>query len=178
VVVGLAVYEPMHREHVALQTELAKRDAQLTRQEVQLARQEAQLQALESQVQNAAMTIRLLRSPAVQVVSLGGAEAQPEAAGRIFWDKTRGEWRFFAANMRPAGPGKTYQLWFVTDDQRKISAGTFDVDPSGESEIVVKVPEGIGRLALAAVTDEPAGGVPQPTGHFQLLGKIPPPAAS
>jgi hypothetical protein len=155
---GLGVYIPMHRDTLLLQAELAT--------------QASRMLSLESDVKNAASTVRMLRSPAVQVVSLGGAET-PQAAGRIFWDRPRGEWRFYAADLKPPGPGRTYELWFITADQKKIPAGTFNVDASGEGELVVKVPEGVGKLALAAVTDEPEGGVPQPTGKIHLVGNLP-----
>ena len=82
-------------------------------------------------------------------------------------------WLFYAFDLAPAGPGKTYELWFITADERKIPAGTFDVDPSGVGALRVSVPEGLEEeIALAAVTDEPAGGVPQPTGSIQLVARL------
>lgn len=155
---GLAVYAPMQRERRELRAELT--------------RQDIRVQSLEEEVHSATSTLRLLRNPAIQVVSLGGADPQREAAGRIFWDRKNGEWTFYAANMKPAAPGKTYELWFITADQKKIRAGIFDVDAQGEGSLTTRIPEGIGEIALAAVTDEPAGGVDQPTGSIQLVGKI------
>jgi anti-sigma-K factor RskA len=148
----------MHRDTLMLRSELASQDAHL--------------RSLEAAVQTATMTVRMLRSPAVQVVSLGNAES-PRIAGRIFWDRPGREWRFYAAGLKPPGPGRTYELWFITADQKKIPAGTFNVNEAGEGELVVQVPEGVGALALAAVTDEPEGGVPQPTGKIHLAGTLP-----
>ena len=68
---------------------------------------------------------------------------------------------------------KAYELWLVNDQQAKIPAGTFHVDGSGQVSITTSVPMP-GGLLLVAVTDEPAAGVPQPTGNFQLLGKVKP----
>jgi anti-sigma-K factor RskA len=135
------------------------------------------VQTLQEEVRNASSTLRLLRNPAVQVVSLGGGEPQKEAAGRIFWDRKNAEWTFYAANMKPAGAGKTYELWFITADQKKVRAGIFDVDAQGEATLTVPVPATLGEIALAAVTDEPAGGVDQPTGSIQLVGKVAPPGS-
>jgi len=160
VVGGLAVYGPMQGERTQLRAELARQDARIA--------------SLQEEVRQATTTMRLLRNPAIQVVSLGGTDPQKEAAGRIWWDRKKGEWTFYAANMKPAGPGKTYELWFITADEKKIPAGTFDVDAQGEGSLTTRVPEGIGEIALAAVTDEPAGGVDQPTGTIQLVGKIGP----
>jgi len=109
---------------------------------------------------------------AARVVSMSGAGPQPKAAARIFWDEGRGVWHVFVANMKPSDAGRTYQLWFITPDQTKVSAGTFDVGSHGSGELVVPVPAKIGKIAVAAVTEEPAGGVPQPTGAIQLVGKL------
>lgn len=160
---GLAVYIPMRKQEATLAGVLN--------------RQDSRLRALEEKVHSATLTVKMLRSPAVQVVSLGPA-ATPGASGRIFWDRRRGEWRFYAADLAKPAPGRTYELWFITEDQRKIPAGTFDVNEAGEGELIAHVPTGE-RLALAAVTDEPSGGAPQPTGKIHIAGPLPPaPAAA
>jgi hypothetical protein len=150
---GVAVYVPLARDRDALRSDLARLDGEL---------------------RAAADTLHVLRSPSVQVVSLGGGEPQPGARGRIFWDRARGEWRFYAAELRPPAAGRTYELWLIDDQNRKIPAGTFDVDARGEGELRVSLPAGIGTIVATAVTDEPAGGVPQPTGSIHLVGKIEP----
>jgi len=109
---------------------------------------------------------------AARVVSMTGTGPQPQAAARIFWDEPKGIWHVYVANMKPSDPGRTYQLWFITPDQRKVSAGTFDVGRGGVGEIVVVVPRELEEIAVAAVTEEPSGGVPQPTGAIQLVGKL------
>jgi len=140
-----------------------------------LARVEAQdreIVRLRGAVEAAAETVRVLRSPAVRVVALSGTEAQPRAAARIFWDPSRRTWHFYAAALRAPAPGRTYQLWFITPAQEKIPAATFDVDARGEAAIEVAIPAGLDAIAVAAVTDEPAGGSPQPTGSIHLAGAI------
>jgi anti-sigma-K factor RskA len=151
--VGVAVYVPLARDRDALRAEIHRLDGDL---------------------RAASDTLRVLRSPAVQVVSLGGGEPQPGARGRIFWDRARGEWRFYAAELRPPGAGKTYELWLINDRNEKIPAGTFGVDARGEGELHVSLPATAGTIVAAAVTDEPEGGVPQPTGSIQLVGAIQP----
>jgi anti-sigma factor RsiW len=149
-----------------------------SRLEGELALQASRIRELESGAESAAAMIRLLSSPRVEVVSLEGQGTQPDAAARIFWDKSRGTWQLFASNLKSPGPGKTYELWFITADQRKVRAGTFDVDAAGDGALVAQIPPGLGPLALAAVTDEPAGGVDVPTGSIHLLGKLQPAASS
>jgi anti-sigma-K factor RskA len=59
--------------------------------------------------------------------------------------------------------GRTYQLWIVTA-KATVSAGTFEaVNGVGVMRASFTVtPE---NLRAIAVTEEPAGGVPQPTGE-------------
>lgn len=139
--------------------------------------QDREIVRLREAMQAAAETVRVLRSPAVRIVALSGTPSQPQATARIFWDQSRRTWHFYAADLRQAGPGRTYQLWFITPAQEKISAGTFDVDPQGEASLEVAIPPGLDAVAVAAVTDEPAGGSPQPTGSIHLAGSVAQPSS-
>jgi anti-sigma-K factor RskA len=77
-----------------------------------------------------------------------------------------------ASGIEPPAPGRTYQLWFITASQQKISAGTFVVDENGDASYEVQVPSDIGEIAMAAITDEPAGGSNQPTGQIRVMGSV------
>ncbi len=149
------------------------RQALLTRVDAQ----DREIIRLREAMQDAAETVRILRSPAVRVVTLSGTESQPQAAARIFWDQSRRTWHFYAAALRAPDRGRTYQLWFITPAQEKISAGTFDVDPGGEATLEIALPPGLEAIAVAAVTDEPAGGSPQPTGSIHLAGTVAQPSS-
>jgi hypothetical protein len=116
--------------------------------------------------------LRTIGSPATRVIAMAPAGPQPDAAARIFWDESDGSWHVFFTHMKASAPGRTYQLWFITPDQKKVPAGTFDVGDRGEASLAVKIPPDLGAIALAAVTEEPDGGVPQPTGAIQLVGKL------
>jgi anti-sigma-K factor RskA len=157
-VTAVALGVPSQRARQALLARVSAQDREIAR--------------LQEAMRDAAETVRVLRSPAVRVVALSGAGPQPQAAARIFWDQSRRTWHFYAAALRPPGPGRTYQLWFITPAQAKIPAATFDVDPSGEAALEIALPPGLEAIALAAVTDEPAGGSPQPTGSIHLAGAV------
>jgi len=166
---GLA--HPLAREVERLRSEreaLLKRETAL---ESDVAERDQRIATLESDAARNTETVRMLRSPEVEVIPLHGSAPQPGANGRLFFDHAAGRWYFHASQLRPAGPGKTYQLWFINSAQQKIPAATFDVDANGEATLLIDVPGSTGILALAAVTDEPAGGVKQPTGEIQLLGQ-------
>lgn len=141
--------------------------------EAQLETQRRQIERLEMEAGRAAQTASLLQASQLLMVELRGGATQPEAQGRILWNRDRGIWHLYASGLQPAGEGRTYELWFITAADEKIPAGTFDVDAEGRATLYVEVPKGIGTIAVAAVTDEPAGGVPQPTGSVQLAGAVP-----
>lgn len=85
---------------------------------------------------------------------------------RMFWDQTHNTWTFVAHNMPALRKGRTYQLWLVTRSA-KISAGTFD-PRNGDAIVRATYALSPADLKALAVTEEPAGGVPQPTGSMVL----------
>ena len=113
-----------------------------------------------------------LGRPGLRVVPLAGTEAQPGAGARLLWDAEGGQMYFFAHDLPPAGEGKDYQLWVVTRDGDQVSVGVFDARAVGSVVLTEPAKLAAEDLAAAAVTDEPAGGSPQPTGGFQLLGEF------
>ncbi len=137
----------------------------------QIESQKEELASLKRQVGQARQTIQLVSSPGVKVIDLAGQGARADSAARVFWDRRRASWQLYADNLPPAGSGKTYQLWLITAGA-KISAGTFDPAPFGEASGSISLPPEAGTVLAAAITDEPEGGSPQPTGQILLLGKI------
>ena len=104
----------------------------------------------------------------MSVVSLA-ANAPRQTWALMFWNRSTNGWTFIAYNLPQPAAGRTYQLWLVTT-RGPISAGTFAPAPNGEA--IVRATYALPRDALkaVAVTDEPTGGVPQPTGPFVVSG--------
>lgn len=101
----------------------------------------------------------------VSVMTLTSSAAKDPYA-RMFWDRGRHTWTMIAHNMPELKNGRTYQLWLVTR-KAKISAGTFMVR---NGEAVVRATYDLtDPLQAIAITNEPAGGVPQPTGDPVLV---------
>ena len=113
-----------------------------------------------------------ITSPQVRVVNLAGQGDHATASGRIFWDRNTKRWFFYATNLPPAPTGKSYQLWFVPVNGNPVSASVFNTAADGAFDVEIQVPDSVTAIKAAAVTTEPAGGVPQPTGAFALLGAI------
>lgn len=108
--------------------------------------------------------VELLRDPATRVIALRGAGPSPRARGRVIWHATAGG-QVFVAQLPPAPEGQTYTLWTLARG-RPSPAGVFQVDASGQaSPKIAPVP---GPVEAFAVTLEPAGGVPAPTGPIVL----------
>ena len=84
----------------------------------------------------------------------------------MFWDKAHNTWTLVAHNMPDLKPGRTYQLWLVTPTA-KISAGTFEAK-NGDAMVRATYPLSPDQLKALAVTEEPAGGMPQPTGSMVM----------
>jgi anti-sigma-K factor RskA len=114
-------------------------------------------------------TLEALTGPGVRVIDASAASARQPYA-RMFWDQPTNQWTFVAYNLPAATPGHTYQLWLVTRDQKKVSAGTFEPQPNGSAIVRAKYALAPDSLGAIAVTSEPAGGSPQPTTTPFLVG--------
>lgn len=102
-------------------------------------------------------------------VDLLGAPAAPQAVGRALWSRQSG--MVFAANNLPPLPaGKIYQVWLVAGGP-PVSAGLIAPDESGGGVRIFRTPVDVTGPVTVAVTIEPEGGVPSPTGAFYLTGK-------
>ena len=98
----------------------------------------------------------------VSVMTLTSRSAKDQYA-RVFWDRSRNAWTMFARYLPALKPGRTYQLWIVTS-KATVSAGTFQaVNGVGVMRATFAVTPD--NLRAVAVTEEPAGGVAQPTGE-------------
>jgi hypothetical protein len=125
--------------------------------------------ALERRVADQKAILDGLTGPGVRVMDAGATNAR-EPYGRMFWDQPANRWTFVAYNLPAAAPGHTYQLWLVTRDQKKVSAGTFTPSDSGSAIVRATYALAPDSLAAIAVTNEPAGGSAQPTTPPFLVG--------
>ncbi len=118
--------------------------------------------------QTASRTLDVLSAPDLIRVDLKGQPDAPASSGRAFWSPSRG--LLFSAEQLPALPnGRVYQLWLVTGTA-PVSAGLLDVSASGTATTMTSMPANLPPAVAFAVTVEPAGGVPAPTGAKVLVG--------
>ena len=155
---SVAVALSLMRTNTELRRETDALKSRIARLEVQLGEQQT--------------IIATLTRAGVRVVDLAGQGTNTQASGRIFWDQSRKQWLFSVRNLPPAPADKSYQLWFVPKKGRPISARVFNTEADGSITVEVPVPDNVTDLNAAAVTTEPFGGQPQPTGPFALLGAM------
>ena len=68
------------------------------------------------------------------------------------------------ADQMPAIPAaRTLQLWSVPKNGKPMSVAIFHPDSQGQIAVVAPVNMPMNEIAMLAVTEEPAGGSPQPT---------------
>jgi anti-sigma-K factor RskA len=115
--------------------------------------------------------LSLLGAPGTQLVQLAAQGDEDYHASALLNPGTRNAMILTTA-LKPL-QDKDYQLWLIRGND-KISAGVLHTDPSGATlaRISDEVLAG-GRPDAFAVTIEPQGGMPQPTGPIILLGKVP-----
>jgi anti-sigma-K factor RskA len=130
-----------------------------------------ELATLRGEVARQRELVALLGAPETRAIALAGLEPSPGASARMWWNEPRRAGYFVASGLPAVPAGKTYQLWVVVSGGKPISAGTFPVDPRGEAALRVGPMPAAAPAEVFAVTLEPAGGLPAPSGPMYLAGK-------
>jgi anti-sigma-K factor RskA len=151
---------------------IALDDARLRRGREALRSENADLRLREesarSEIARRDLRARVLESDDVRMLFLGGHGPQPDARAKVFWSPGARRGVLLTAGLAPLPPDRQYQLWVFVGG-KPVDAGVFDADPSGkilfESKELTSV-----TAENFAVTVEPRGGLPQPSGPIVLLG--------
>ncbi|MCE3223834.1 MAG: uncharacterized protein K0S58_2014 [Nitrospira sp.] len=155
-------------------TELADVRDQLIQREAELDDVRAQLTQRESSLQRLARQNEefsgFFKNPASKVVSLSGSEMAKSAGAFILFDPVTKKAWLYAFNLPALPNGKVYQLWAI--DEKPVSAGVFGLDTGQKGRMLIRNLHEFSRMKKFAVTVEPDGGVPQPTGAIYLVGQI------
>jgi len=113
--------------------------------------------------------LNILTSPTAKMADLHGTAAAKGAYALVFVEPETRRGFFYANNLPSLPAGKTYQLWVVTD--KPVSAGVFTLDPGRKGRLLMRNIPDARRIKKFAVSLEPEGGLPQPTGSIYLTGK-------
>jgi len=151
-----------------LQSELRATESRLAwaerewKQQVGTARGElAQLAQKYETVTSPSLTIYSLRCPTGH---------GPAAAARafVYIPPDRSNWELAVHGLAPEPAGRDYQVWFLVGD-RPRSGGCFHVE-NGRAELAMQQSAPPGVTAVA-ITVEPKGGSPRPTGDTILVAE-------
>jgi anti-sigma-K factor RskA len=145
----------------------------LWQQNRQLAKDLGQAKRVVANLENERLRVKslvnVLASSDTITVKLAGPGYENPASGVVRYNLHLGVVAYKAELPQPP-PNKVYQMWLVPQDGVPISAGVFVQGTPGDDVVwTAQVPPNTQPKAFA-VTLEPAGGVPQPTGPKVLVG--------
>jgi anti-sigma-K factor RskA len=109
---------------------------------------------------------QLLTTPGAKMAELSGTKMAPGAHAMLAYDKT-GHAMLMAKGLPVAPSGKAYQLWFIVGN-KPMPGKVFTTDGAGNGTVQDQMPEVARDSAVFAITLEPAGGMPSPTGEIYL----------
>lgn len=154
--------------------QLAERERTLAAQNRDLRQQIAGYrEAVDKQSNQVAPLLRLvtlLNSPSLRFLHLKGTGGHGGITGSAFVSDSSGV-LVYASGLPALPKGKTYQLWLMRRQSPGIvSGGIFKPDQNGRAFVEVDPSLLTRGVATVAVTDEPEGGSPGPTGTKFLIG--------
>ncbi len=162
-----------------LRNELQQRTDEAAETKEQLTQREAELEEIRVQLSQRGNTrtaetpqdelATLLRIPNAKAVALTGSDVAKQATGFLLYDsRTQKVW-LYSVNLPESPAGTTYQLWAIHD--KPVSIGTFNMDTGKAAHLLVKKAPSFVDAKTFAVSLEPSGGRPQPTGPIYLLSQ-------
>lgn len=143
---------------------LVQQNQRLRRENDTLAHQN---QSMDREFTRSTQFVRMLAEPGAKYAILHGSEHAEAGTGHLVYDRT-GHAMLLVDGLPPLPAGKEYQFWSIVDRNPPIPGGTFVPDEVGRGQLTDRVPDQALQGAVFAVTLEPAGGVPEPTGAIYL----------
>jgi anti-sigma-K factor RskA len=137
-----------------------------------LTEREQDVASLRAALKTAQESLGLLQSRGLHLVRLSQTPDARPAEGHAIIGREAGRALFYAFDLPAVRENQTYELWWITEKEGPVNAGLFVPGPDGVGRIQSTVPTNAGAIQAAAVTIEPAGGVPKPTGPMVLIGKL------
>lgn len=113
----------------------------------------------------------LLAEPDCVIVSVPGTEQGPDARARFISAQSRRDGVLVSSGLARLAPDRAYQVWLLREGQSQPNA-LFALDAHGRGASVVHAAEPLLDFDTLAVTPEPAGGSPMPTGPIVLAGAL------
>lgn len=141
---------------------------QQVRGELDAARAAQQL--LTAQVATLEATARVLTAPATRAVALAGQGEGAKARARAFLSPDTRTLILYAYDLPELPADRTYQAW-VIPGKVPVSIGVLTREAGGFARHEASDVAGLEAPVTVAVTIEPQGGLPQPSGPIVLAGR-------
>ncbi len=130
------------------------------------------LQVAQTQAAEGNRILAALSLPNTRLIPVPGTDVAPGATGYALLAENN-RVVFHANNLPPLPAGRVYQLWLIRGPAPQVvSGGIFTLSAARSGEVEFTQGSLIQGVQAIAVTDEPAGGSPGPTGQKFLVGAV------
>jgi anti-sigma-K factor RskA len=136
----------------------------------ELEQERATLQKQQAELDEARHVADLMEAKDTMTVALASQPGMAKGDVRVMYNAKMGM-AMCDGWVEPAPANKSYQLWLVPMEGKPISAGLIASSTGPINPWMIKLPQGVAAKAFA-VTLEPEGGMPQPTGPMVLVGPV------
>ena len=134
--------------------------------------QETTIVELTNKIEKDQEILNILSSKKIDIVIMNGLEVNPAGYGKIIFNPADRTAILQVSNLPKTAEDKDYQLWTI-QNKKPLDNGIFSIKNDNEKTYFlitnIKVSE-LNDINAFAITLEPKGGVPQPTGKMYLLG--------
>jgi anti-sigma-K factor RskA len=134
--------------------------------QAELARLSTEMKLTKEQLDHERTVVQLLTSPDAHMAKLAGTNAAPDAHAMLAYDKN-GHAMLMAKGLPAAPKGMAYQLWYIMGG-KPMPGKMLTTDAAGNAILEDQIPAAALGGAVFAVTLEPEGGMPSPTGAIYL----------
>ena len=132
--------------------------------------QQREILVLTESLATQAELTRILATPRLVTASLA-PQAGHAGRARIVVDPASGEAALVVAGVAPLAAGQVYELWTLRGPAPPEPAGLFPAPAKAATVRIPRVPDPTAVTAFA-VSIEPEGGSPRPTGPIVLVGNV------
>jgi anti-sigma-K factor RskA len=136
-----------------------------------LAAQDRRLVSLQETLDTQTHVLRVLDGPQLRSASLAPTEGRGGRA-RVLLDAASGEAAVMLSGVAPLEAGKIYELWAIRGARAPEPAGLLAVAAGTPTVLRVAPIPAPGEVSAFAISIEPAGGSPSPTGPVVLGGAV------
>jgi hypothetical protein len=159
----------LERERKSLSTEIGAVNTRIQDLEAEIAKDRSVIDSQSKGIEQYTRMISFLHARNLAMVQLRSSGGETVGGVALIADDTK--LAFFPTNLPAAPAGRTYQLWLIRDKvPLVINGGTFDRIAKDKPSLEISSNLMVAGTKAVAVTEEPMGGSPQPTGRKLIEG--------